>query len=97
MTNWRVERPLKRDLDRPESRAISNCTKFNKNKCWILNLEQANPGYVYTLGDNRLENSYTMRSVGSGCQQVERESAVCSGSQKGNCALGCTRPSTASG
>jgi len=31
--------------------------KFNKSRCQILHLRRGNPGYLYRLGDERLENS----------------------------------------
>ena len=55
---------LQRDLDRVESWAITNRTKFNKNKCRILHLGQGNPGCAYKLGDKRLDGSLTERGLG---------------------------------
>ena len=34
---------------------------FNKSKCWIPHLGQGNPGYMYKLGDKRLESGPTER------------------------------------
>ncbi|KAK4816551.1 hypothetical protein QYF61_017752 [Mycteria americana] len=55
---------LQRDLDRLESWAITNHTKFNKSKCWIFHLGCGNPGYMYKPGDERLESSPTGSSLG---------------------------------
>jgi len=52
---------LQRDLDRLESWPITNCMTFNKSKCWIPHLGQGNPGYMYKLGDKRLESGPTER------------------------------------
>lgn len=37
--------------------AIANCMKFSKRKCQILHLGWDKPGYMYKLGNKRLENS----------------------------------------
>lgn len=33
--------------------AITNCMKFNRNRCGILHLGQGNPGYMYRLDDKQ--------------------------------------------
>ena len=75
---------LQRDLDRPESWAITNHMKFNK--CHILHLRRRNPGFTYKPGEERLESSPAERDlvvwVGG------KESAVCPGSQKSQPCLG---------
>ncbi|KAJ7400819.1 rna-directed dna polymerase from mobile element jockey-like [Pitangus sulphuratus] len=38
--------------------------KFNKGKCWILHLQQSNPGRVYRLGNKRLESSTVETDLG---------------------------------
>lgn len=38
--------------------------KFNKRKCWILQLGWGNPKHVYALGYARLENSFVERDLG---------------------------------
>lgn len=37
--------------------------KFNKSKCWILHLRHGNPGFMYRLGDERLEISPMERDL----------------------------------
>ena len=54
---------LQRELDRLESRAISNLMKCRKSKCRILHLGRGNHGYTYKLGDERLESSPAERDV----------------------------------
>ncbi|KAJ7400182.1 RNA-directed DNA polymerase from mobile element jockey-like protein [Pitangus sulphuratus] len=46
------------------SSAISNHMKFNKGKCWILDLRQGNPGCVYRLRNEMLEGSAVERDLG---------------------------------
>ena len=38
--------------------------KFNRSKCWILHLEQSNPGCMYKLEDESLESSPVERYLG---------------------------------
>ncbi|KAJ7405417.1 hypothetical protein WISP_139811 [Willisornis vidua] len=52
MTPLRAERSQEiRDMGKHQ------CMKFNKGKCWILHLGQGSPGFVYRLGNERLEIS----------------------------------------
>lgn len=37
--------------------------KFNKSRCQTLHLGRGNPGYLYRLGDERLENSLMEREL----------------------------------
>lgn len=55
---------LQRDLDRPVKWAVTNLTKFNKNKCQILKLGQGNPDYAYKLGDKKLVSNPAARAWG---------------------------------
>ena len=48
---------LQRDADKFEGWEITNCIKFNSCKSWILHQGWVNPGYMYRLGDERLESS----------------------------------------
>lgn len=43
-----------KNVDRLEIWATTNCMKFNKNKS---HLGWGNPGYMYQVGDERLESS----------------------------------------
>ena len=35
--------------------------RFNKSKCWILQLRWGSPGYMYRVGDKRLKSSSAER------------------------------------
>jgi len=52
------------DLDRLEHWTITNTTKFNKNKCWILHLGWTNAGHKYKWGEEWLESSLAERDLG---------------------------------
>uniref|UniRef100_A0A493TS59 Reverse transcriptase domain-containing protein n=1 Tax=Anas platyrhynchos platyrhynchos TaxID=8840 RepID=A0A493TS59_ANAPP len=54
---------LQKDLNRLESRVITNHMKFNKSKCQVLHLGRGNPGYTYSLVDETLESSPTERDL----------------------------------
>jgi len=55
---------LQRDLDRLESWKITNHMTFNKSKCRILLPEWGSPGYVYKMGNERLERRPAERNLG---------------------------------
>ena len=59
-----------------------NGMKFNKSKCRTLHLAWSNTRHKYTLGVAG-EQPCREGSGGAGRQQVQYESAVCSGSQEG--------------
>ncbi|KAK4826949.1 hypothetical protein QYF61_012798 [Mycteria americana] len=80
---------LQRDLDRLQSWAITNRMKFNKSECRILHLGQGNPGYMYKLGDERLESSPMERDLGV---WVDDKLDM---SQQANCVLRCIKHSIA--
>jgi len=52
-------------LDRSEGWAVTNCMKFDNSKCWILQLGWGNPGNMYRLQDDRLENSPMESGLGA--------------------------------
>jgi len=88
---------LQRDLDRLESWAITNHMKFNMNKCWILHLGRSNPGFMYKLGDKRLESSPAERHLGV-CigSKLNRSQQCAPAAKKARHVLGCIKHSTAS-
>lgn len=62
--SWEGWEDLQRDLDTLEHWAISNNMKFNKDKCWVLHLEQSDNGYKHWLGNKWLESSSGERNLG---------------------------------
>ncbi|KAK4830589.1 hypothetical protein QYF61_011824 [Mycteria americana] len=87
---------LQGDLDRLESWAITNCMKFNKSKCRILQLVLGNPSYTYKVGDKRLETSPAERDLGVWVDGKLNMSQQCAlAAKRVNCVLGCVKHSIA--
>jgi len=71
--------------------------KFNKSKCQILHLGWGNPGYMYRLGDERLDNSLLERHLGvcvDGKLNMSQQCALAP--RRASCILGCIKHSIAS-
>ena len=74
---------MQRDLDKIENRASTNRMKHNKNKGLILTWEGATLD-IHTDWRMGRWTAVPLKGVeGLGQQQIERESAVCPGSQEG--------------
>jgi len=54
---------IQQDLERLESWAERNLTKFNKGKCRILDLGRNNPTHQYRLGADLLDSSSAERDL----------------------------------
>ena len=55
---------IQRDLERLERWAVVSLLKFNKEKCKVLFLVQANTNYPYVLGDEWIESSIAEKDMG---------------------------------
>jgi len=55
---------LQRELERPESWAITNCTKLHKSKGRILLVGWGNPGYTYNPWDEIAGEQHLRRRSG---------------------------------
>ena len=55
---------IQRDLDRPDRWAHANLMKFNKAKCKVLHVDQANPKHKYRLRREWLERSPKEKDLG---------------------------------
>jgi len=55
---------LQRDLDKLGGWAITKCIKINRRNCQILHPGWDNPGYMYSLENNRLESSPVESDLG---------------------------------
>lgn len=55
---------MKRDLDKLEVWAITNCMKFNKSKCWILACGMGQHWIYIQTKDKKLEGSPVESDIG---------------------------------
>ncbi|PKU46115.1 synapsin-2- hypothetical protein [Limosa lapponica baueri] len=71
--------------------------KLNKSKCWILHLGWGNPGYMYKLGNDRLESNPMERDLRLWEDDMLNMRQQCALTAKmANDVPGCTRHSIAS-
>jgi len=88
---------IQRDLDRLESWAQRNLTKFNKGKCRVLHLGRNNTIHQYRLGADLLESSSVERDLGDLMDDLFTMSQQCAlVAKKANGILGCIKKSVAS-
>ena len=84
-------------MDRLESWAERNLTKFNKGKCRVLHLGRNNPMHLYRLGADRLKSNSAQSDLGVLVDDKLPMSQQCAlVVMKANGILGCIRRSVAS-
>ncbi|GAB0181538.1 hypothetical protein GRJ2_000619100 [Grus japonensis] len=85
---------LQRDLDRLDRWAKTNCRRFKKSQCWVLDLGHNNSMECYRLGEQWLESCLAEKDLGVLVDsQLNMRQQCAQEAKKANSILACIRNS----